>query len=98
MHGTWVIQRAASDSYFSLFHRSDERESRFVNTRHVLREIGYDDVTPDDCETVHQVCTLVSERAAFLASAGKFQSPEQKNKTNTLPVLAEITRPSLYFT
>ncbi|CAK9298127.1 unnamed protein product [Gordionus sp. m RMFG-2023] len=42
----------------------------FPNTRQVLDEIGIEYVSQEDCAIVQYACTLVSSRAAYLASAG----------------------------
>ena len=40
------------------------------NTRLVLDELGYDDVTLDDLRNVYYICHKISERAAYLAATG----------------------------
>jgi len=54
---------------FALFVCSDHDEF-FRNTKQVLDEIGVTNYTSEDCKIVKYICTLVSARAAFLASAG----------------------------
>jgi len=44
--------------------------NKFTNTKNVFAELGYDNITDDDCRVIHFVCSLVSTRAAYLASAG----------------------------
>ncbi len=48
----------------------DKASGNFTNTRQVLDEIGYSDVSHEDCKNVHYICHLVGKRAAYLASAG----------------------------
>ena len=52
-----------------LIHFSDHDEF-FRNTKQVLDEMGVQNYTSEDCKIVKYICTLVSARAAFLASAG----------------------------
>ena len=57
----------------SLFHvwmcRDDS--DTFKTTKQIFDELEIDNVTEQDCRLVRHVCSLVSRRAAFLASAGK---------------------------
>lgn len=48
----------------------DDDFGNFENTRIVLDELGYDDVTLEDCFNVRYICHIVGERAAYLASSG----------------------------
>lgn len=43
-----------------------------MQTKEILDELGVNNVTIDDCKNVRKICKAVSERAAFLASAGMF--------------------------
>jgi len=43
-----------------------------LQTKEILDELGVNNVTIDDCKNVRKICKAVSERAAFLASAGMF--------------------------
>lgn len=45
-------------------------KGKYTNCREVLAEIGIRNVTDQDCENVRYVCSVVSRRAAHLASAG----------------------------
>ena len=57
-----------------LFHISRDKPSEnFNNTRQVLDEIGYEEVSYEDLKNVHYICHMVGKRAAFLASAGKIK-------------------------
>ena len=49
----------------------DKPSGNFSNTRQVLDEMGYDEVSHEDLNNVHHICHLVGKRAAFLASSGK---------------------------
>lgn len=42
-------------------------------TREILDELGMPDATIEDCHGVQEICRVVSERAAYLASAGSSQ-------------------------
>lgn len=55
--------------YFFVYSDHDEF---FRGTKQVLDELGIENYTSDDCKIVKYVCTLVSARAAFLSSAGKY--------------------------
>ncbi|WKY08230.1 hypothetical protein Q1695_007602 [Nippostrongylus brasiliensis] len=46
------------------------REKSFPRTREILREIGVENITDQDCLHVAYVCTAVSTRAAHLCAAG----------------------------
>jgi len=52
--------------------RRDEDEGEFTQTIEILDELGVTNVSLEDCRNVRRICTAVSERAAFLASAGVF--------------------------
>ena len=54
---------------FSL-HRDSEREG-FPQTRQILEELGIPSFSTEDCRNLQYICSLVSRRAAFLASAGE---------------------------
>jgi len=57
--------------YISEAEKDDpEGKGNFKYTRQVLDEMGYDDVSFEDCKAVNYICHLVGERAAYLASAG----------------------------
>ncbi len=58
----------------------DKPGGNFANTRQVLDEMGYDDVTYDDLKNVQNICHLVGKRAAFLASAGEHASKVKRKK------------------
>ncbi|KAK3581784.1 hypothetical protein CHS0354_027250 [Potamilus streckersoni] len=47
-----------------------DHDEFFRNTKQVLDELGIQNYTSEDCKVVKYVCTLISARAAFLASAG----------------------------
>lgn len=44
----------------------------FKNTKQVFDELCIDHFTEEDCRIAQYVCSLVSTRAAYLASAGKY--------------------------
>ncbi|KAK3095458.1 hypothetical protein FSP39_014927 [Pinctada imbricata] len=48
---------------------SDE-EDNFTNTKQIFKELGFEKVSDEDCRIAQHVCSLVSTRAAYLASAG----------------------------
>ena len=48
----------------------DEHDGEFLQTKEILDELGVNDVTIKDCRNVRKICKAVSERAAYLASAG----------------------------
>ncbi|XP_033208746.1 hexokinase type 2 isoform X2 [Belonocnema kinseyi] len=48
----------------------NDPKGKYTNCREVLAEIGIRNVTDQDCENVRYVCSVVSRRAAHLASAG----------------------------
>ena len=54
--------------YFLIFY--SDHDEFFRNTKQVLDEMGVQNYTSEDCKIVKYICTLVSARAAFLASAG----------------------------
>ncbi|KAK0095455.1 hypothetical protein PV326_008311 [Microctonus aethiopoides] len=45
-------------------------KGKYTNCREVLAELGIRNATDQDCENVRYVCSVVSRRAAHLASAG----------------------------
>ncbi|KAI6237660.1 hypothetical protein M3Y95_00288800 [Aphelenchoides besseyi] len=47
-----------------------DEENQFLKTQQILEEIGCDLVTPTDCYNVAYVCTIISDRAAYLCAAG----------------------------
>lgn len=47
-----------------------EEGGDFSLTKQILDELGMPDATPEECNYVRKICQAVSERAAFLASAG----------------------------
>ena len=50
----------------------DTDEDNFRRTKQALEELGYDDdqYSTEDCRNLQYICSIVSQRAAFLASAG----------------------------
>ncbi|XP_017762059.1 PREDICTED: hexokinase type 2 isoform X2 [Eufriesea mexicana] len=48
----------------------NDAKGKYTNCREVLAEIGLRNVSDQDCENVRYVCSVVSKRAAHLASAG----------------------------
>ncbi|XP_067208972.1 hexokinase type 2 isoform X6 [Linepithema humile] len=48
----------------------NDPKGKYTNCREVLAELGLRNVSDQDCENVRYVCSLVSRRAAYLASAG----------------------------
>jgi len=48
----------------------DVEGEEFLNTNTILDELGIDDLTLEDCNYVREICKAVSERSAYLASAG----------------------------
>ena len=48
----------------------DEEDGEFLQTKEILDELGVNDFTIEDCKNVRKICKAVSERAAYLASAG----------------------------
>lgn len=55
---------------FLLFHFSDV-DDHFKNTKQVFEELALEKYSDEDCRIAQYVCSLVSTRAAFLASVGK---------------------------
>lgn len=45
-------------------------KGKYTNCREVLAELGIRNATDQECENVRYVCSVVSRRAAHLASAG----------------------------
>lgn len=58
--------------YIVLFMNSDV-DDHFKNTKQVFDELGLEKYSDEDCRITQYVCSLVSTRAAFLASAGKLK-------------------------
>lgn len=56
---------------FFFVHFSDGDDSSFKCTKQVFAELNLTKYTDEDCRIVQYVCSLVSTRAAYLASAGK---------------------------
>jgi len=54
----------------------------FENTRQVLDELGYEEVTTEDCYNVCYICHVVGQRAAYLASSGIATLLNRINKPN----------------
>lgn len=48
----------------------NDPKGKYTNCREVLTELGLRNVSDQDCENVRYVCSVVSRRAAHLASAG----------------------------
>ncbi|XP_017878121.1 hexokinase type 2 isoform X3 [Ceratina calcarata] len=48
----------------------NDAKGKYTNCREVLAELGLRNVSDQDCENVRYVCSVVSRRAAHLASAG----------------------------
>ena len=48
----------------------DEDDGEFLQTKEILDELGVIHMSNDDCRNVRRICKAVSERAAYLASAG----------------------------
>jgi hexokinase len=48
----------------------DEDGGEFLQTKEILDEVGYSNPSIEDCQNVRKICKAVSERAAYLASAG----------------------------
>lgn len=48
---------------------TDQVKGSFNNTRQIMDELGYEDVSKEDCLTIRYVCEIISTRAAYLASA-----------------------------
>lgn len=48
----------------------NDPKGKYTNCREVLAELGMRNVSDQDCENVRYVCSVVSRRAAHLASAG----------------------------
>ncbi|KAK2163269.1 hypothetical protein NP493_1471g00019 [Ridgeia piscesae] len=55
--------------YVSKLKRDEESEG-YTNTKQVLDELGVEKYTMDDCRHVQYICSTISSRAAYLASAG----------------------------
>ena len=49
---------------------SSDPKGKYTNCREVLAELGVRNAADQDCENVRYVCSVVSRRAAHLASAG----------------------------
>lgn len=63
--------------YFLLFRLYNKKiypfrdpKGKYANCREILSELGVRNATDQDCENVRYVCSVVSRRAAHLASAG----------------------------
>jgi len=52
-----------------------EEDGEFCKTEEVLDELGVNSITNEDCNNVRRICKVVSERAAYLASAGTQLKP-----------------------
>nr|XP_033322397.1 hexokinase type 2 isoform X4 [Megalopta genalis] len=48
----------------------NDPKGKYTNCREVLAELGIRNVSDQDCENIRYVCSVVSRRAAHLASAG----------------------------
>ncbi|XP_066603345.1 hexokinase type 2 [Prorops nasuta] len=57
-------------------------KGKYHNCREVLAELGARNVTDQDCENVRYVCSVVSRRAAHLASAGIAMLLNRVNENN----------------
>lgn len=55
---------------FLFFYFSDV-DDHFKNTKQVFEELALEKYSDEDCRIAQYVCSLVSTRAAFLASVGK---------------------------
>lgn len=56
--------------YVSEIEKDVIKGNKFEQTKEILDELGISDPSIEDCQGVQQICRVVSERAAFLASAG----------------------------
>ncbi|XP_076631471.1 hexokinase A isoform X1 [Colletes latitarsis] len=48
----------------------NDPKGKYMNCRQILGELGMQNVNDQDCENVRYICSIVSRRAAHLASAG----------------------------
>ncbi|KAI0211829.1 Hexokinase type 2 [Lamellibrachia satsuma] len=48
----------------------DEDSDGFTNTKQILDELGVETYSMDDCRHIQYICSTISSRAAYLASAG----------------------------
>ena len=64
-----VMTNYISKHYLNHFSDVDDG---FKNTKMIFEELGLKHTTEEDCRIVQHVCCLVSTRAAYLASAGRF--------------------------
>lgn len=60
----------------------DEDDGEFIRTQQILDELGVIKPTLIDCQRVQEICRVISERAAFLASAGIAALINRINKPN----------------
>jgi CHASE1-domain containing sensor protein len=67
-------------------------DDHFKNTKQVFEELSLEKYSDEDCRITQYVCSLVSTRAAFLASAGKIEI--QKFTVNQLLFAATLFRDS----
>lgn len=56
---------------YAIFLFSDDEAGGFKHTQQILDELGVVNATETDYQNVKLICCAVSERAAFLASAGE---------------------------
>lgn len=76
----------------------DDEAAGFKHTQQILDELGVVNATETDCQNVKQICCAVSERAAFLASAGIAALINRINKPNiTVAVDGSLYRFHPYF-
>ena len=53
------------------FSDEDEGENVFTNTKQIFDELGVPNISDEECDYVRRICRAISERAAYLASAGR---------------------------
>ena len=70
--GKWPSGLKKRGKFFTKYVSEIENDpkGKYTNCREVLAEVGMRNVTDQDCENVKYVCSVVSRRAAHLASAG----------------------------
>ena len=70
--GKWPSGLKKRGKFFTKYVSEIENDpkGKYTNCREVLAEVGMRNVTDQDCENVRYVCSVVSRRAAHLASAG----------------------------
>lgn len=82
--GYFVHEKSFSTSLISEVESDPIDCSQFTNTRNVFAKMSIDDVTLQDCQSLHLICRRVSQRSAHLISAAIYAILRRVNEHNSV--------------